>query len=254
MVPIKSLYIHCQGISPRHLELYSYILLLPYSVVMQNPKEIILKGYSGITTLKSFLNLPKFQDSFDWNHCWIFQREFPNKRRERHLGCPWITSEQDIELLLQTRIWYLRKEWVKCISFYLRSKHSEQRKCSGSVQGKDPSCLLLRIKSDGPFPVWGERVLLTPQKGLVFCGKKPGTRPQPQRPTLLNNWFYSEHVRTAFFSPSAIQQNEYSSCRRARPDDFLSAVPVSIVLTLLCISAPELSLHCASTAISAAVW
>lgn len=67
-----------------------------------------------------------------------------------------------------------------------------------------------------PFQYEGEKVISYTSKGcLVFCEEKPGTRPQPQRPNLLNNRFYSDHVRTPFSSPSDVQQNEQSSCHRA---------------------------------------
>lgn len=68
----------------------------------------------------------------------------------------------------------------------------------------------------------------TSKESPVFCGKKPGTRPQPQRPTLLNHRFYSDHIRAAFSSPSDTQQNKQDSCPRAQPDDFFFVSSTSI--------------------------
>lgn len=96
-------------------------------------------------------------------------------------------------------------------------------------QGKDPSCLVLRLKSDGPVQVWRKKGISYTSKGSpVFCGKKPGTRLHPRRPTLLNNRFYGDGTRTAFSSLSNTQQNEQYSCRRAQPDDFFFVGSTSI--------------------------
>lgn len=51
---------------------------------MRNPKELSWRCILGYT----FLNYPKFQNSFVWNYCWIFQRRFPNIWKERCLGFP----------------------------------------------------------------------------------------------------------------------------------------------------------------------
>lgn len=112
-------------------------------VVKRNPEEIL-----GLLT--GLWVYPNFKTRLSET-----QRALPNRGRKRHLGCPWTTSRWDVELLLQTKIWHLRREWVKRWSVYLCPKHSEQRKCSGVFQGKDPPCLVLGVNSGGPFPVWG---------------------------------------------------------------------------------------------------
>lgn len=125
-------------------------------------------------------------------------------------------------------------------------------------QGKDPSCFALRLKSDGPFPISREKGISCPfwdtsEGSPVFCGKKPGTRPQPQRPTLLNNRFYSDHIRAAFSSPSDTEQNKQYSCRRAQPDDFFFVSSTSINSSCCASLFLSYSLHCANTALCAAM-
>lgn len=111
-------------------------------------------------------------------------------------------------------------------------------------QAKDPSCLVLRFKSDDPFPIWRKKgISYTSKVSPVFCGKKPGTRSQPQRPTQSNNWFHSDHIRAAFSSPSDTQQNKQcTAVGHSLMISSLSAAPVSVVLTLLFISVSELLL------------
>jgi len=80
-----------------------------------------------------------------------------------------------------------------------------------------------------PFQYEGETgIPYTSEGSLVVCGKKPGTRPQPQRPAPWNSRFDRAGVRPAFSSPSDVRQNEQSGCRRAPPDRFFSVSSTSI--------------------------
>lgn len=163
----------------------------------------------------------------------MFQRELPNKRRERRLGCLRTTSEWDTELLLQARIWYLRKEWVKRRSFYLRSKHSEQRKCSGGFQGKDLSCTQDKVR--WPFSSRrGKRGFLTPQKGLL-CSVGRSLAPGP---SLKDQLCWTIDFTAIVWEPRFPPFRTYS--RTSSPAavghsltiSFLSAVPLLVVLSL----------------------
>lgn len=131
---------------------------------------------------------------------------------------------------------------MKCQSFYLCPKHSEQRKHSGVFQGKDPPCLVLRVKSGGPFPVWGKGDF-SHLEGVSCVLREeawhqaPASKTSSAERSILqcsckHHVFLhlQTHGRTS--SPAATGHSLLIY--------FSSAVSVSIVLTLLHISAPEL--------------
>lgn len=203
---------------------------------MRNPEELSWKCILGYT----LLNLPKFQNSFVRNYCWIFQRRFPNTWKVfgismHNIRMGYGAKAANQNLVLETGISEI--QILLFVFWVLRAEKSSE-----GIWGSDSSCLVLRINSGGPFLIQGGMGFSYTSKGsLVFCGKNLGTRPQPQRPTLLSNRFYSDHIRTAFPSLSTYSRaSSLASGAQSLTIYSLSAIPALIVLTLPCISAPKL--------------
>lgn len=182
IVSLKSFYIHCKRVSLKHSEFSSYMLLF-YSAIMENPKEI------------SWRDILELQYSiWNWSRSQNFSVYRISERIPKHL------AEELFEMSMRSvrmgqrataanQNLYLRQEWMKCRSFICLVSTQSKESAQGEFHRNDSSCLVLGINSDRPFSIWMGKGF-TLQKGLPFLiwveKGSVGDQCGPQRPTLFS--------------------------------------------------------------------